>query len=234
MQVNLSKMIRKLILLLFIISASNVHAQNEDALFWSSASFEGRISKNFNFEINAQLRFDDNMSQLASSLGQATIDYEWGKFIKISAGYRLSNSRGEYNYTLKHRFYSDLDFDYEIINNLDFEFRFRTQYSFDRLTALNEYILPESRTMFRFKYGFQYKVGDWKPSISNELFLNTQERLLTAYRINIGSSYKISKRHSLKLEYTFQKEIGGTRYIEHIYQIGYSYSLKGKLLDGKK
>jgi hypothetical protein len=46
-----------------------------------------------------------------------------------------------------------------------------------------------------------------------------------------GTSYKISKRHQLKIEYTFQKALQGIPQTEHIYQISYTYKLKGKFID---
>lgn len=234
MQENLSIMIKRLTTLFLLSSVFCLYSQNQDALLWTSASIKGKLSKDFNFELNTQLRFSDNMSQIAKSIVEGSVDYELGNRFKITAGYRLSNSREKYNFVLKNRIYSDFDFDYKIIKKLDLEVRLRAQYVFSRLQPLNEYILPDDKTLLRLKYGFQYKIDDWKPSISHELFFDPNEKLLATYRLNCGISYKINKRHALKVEYTFQKDLSNIIYREYIYQLGYTYNLKGKLLKAKK
>lgn len=222
-------MIKQLFFTFVFIWSSIAFTQNADALLWTSASLEGKINKDFNFELNTQFRFDDNMSRLASSLWQMSVDYELGKLFKIAGGYRLSNNLNKVNYGIKHRLYSDIKFDYELFKNFELELRGRFQYDFDRLSEVNDYVIPQKKMLLRFRYGFEYDFNDWKPSVSNEFFYNFDDAALTAYRLNVGLGYKISKRHQIKLEYTFQSPINEILYLEHIYQIGYVYDLKGKL-----
>ncbi|MDX1348791.1 MAG: DUF2490 domain-containing protein [Putridiphycobacter sp.] len=224
-------MTKKVAFSFLILTHFLVQAQNEDALLWTSASIEGKINSDFNFELNTQFRFADNMSRLTSSFIQGTIDYEVGKLAKIALGYRLSNDLKTVNYAIDQRLFSDIKFKYELLSKLDIDMRMRFQHDFDRLSPLNDYILPQKRTLIRFRYGFDYSWKDCKPSISHELFYNVNDANLSRYRIIAGTSYKISKRHHLKFEYTLQKSLQGVPFQEHIYQIGYTYKLKGKFID---
>jgi len=207
------------------------NAQNDDALLWNSLAIEGKLNKDFNYEINSQFRFDDNMSRLSSAFLQSTLDYEIGKLFKLAVGYRLSNRRDNANYSLRNRLFTDLNFDYELLDDFDIEIRLRAQHDFDRLNAINEYILPSKRSLVRIKYGIEYRINKWKPSVSHEIFFNTNERAYSRYRINLALAYKLSKRHRVKIGYTFQQKQAGNVGNDHIYKIGYSYRMKGKLLD---
>ena len=224
-------MISRLISILLLSCPFFGWAQSADALLWNSVSIDSKLTKDFNAELDLQFRFDDNMSRLASYFGQLAIDYELTKHLKITPGYRLSNARKFDNYFKKQRLYVDLNYDEKIVKRLNAKFRIRTQHDFNRLRIINENTLPDRRTLVRFRYGLQYKYKDWRPSLSNEWFFNTNSRTFDGYRVNLGLKYKISKRHGLKFEYTFQSELLHPFVNEHIYQISYRYNLKGKLFD---
>ncbi|MFK8045731.1 MAG: DUF2490 domain-containing protein [Crocinitomicaceae bacterium] len=224
-------MTKFLISILLVLSAYSTICQTEDALLWTSAAVDGKINKDFNFELNTQFRFDDNMSRLSSAFFQSAIDYEIGKLLKLAVGYRFSNKRRNENYSLNNRLFSDLNFDYEIFDDFDLEIRLRAQHDFDRFNSINNYIFPSKRSLIRIRYGLEYSMNDWKPSISHELFFNINERSFSRYRLNLALGYKISKRHSVKIGYTFQQKQADMILNEHIYKFGYSYTVKGKLID---
>ncbi len=208
-----------------------VVSQSADALLWTSIAGEAKITKDFNSELDFQFRFDDNFSLLESMLGQFFVEYEADKNLDIGVGYRLSNKRKNDNYFFRNRLFADINYDLKLAKKLDAEFRLRTQHDFDRFNVINDDILPTKRTVLRLRYGLQYKYKKWRPSVSNEWFFNSNSRLFYTYRINVGSSYKLSKRHNIKLEYTFQTQTFTPILNEHIYQIGYKYNIKGKLIN---
>lgn len=226
-------MIKKLGLFIFCGCTLFSLGQNDDALLWTSTAIKGKINSDFNYEFDLQFRFDENMTNLSSAFLQGTVDYEVGKLVKIAVGYRLSNRDEADNYVLKNRLFTDIDFDYEVVNDLDFEVRLRAQHDYDRLSPLNDFIVPDARTLLRFKYGLQYAYKDWKPSISNEYFYHTTARSIMRYRINFGLGYKLTKRHNLKVGYTFQKNLSAIQTTDHIYKIGYTYDIPGRIIAKK-
>lgn len=221
----------KLLTLIIIASIQYISiGQYSDALLWTSTSAKARVTKNLNVELDFQFRFNDNISQLSSLFIQPVIKYEIGKNTKIALGYRGSNNRNTYNFETKNRLFLDLGYSQSIIKKLNGCFRVRTQYEFNRLQTFEPYIYPEKETTVRFRYGVKYGFKKWKPSLSNEWFLDPISASFYAYRINIGLGYKISKRHSLKCEYTLQTGISYPTLTKYIYKIAYTYNLKGKLI----
>lgn len=224
-------MIKVSVILLAILIQSASIAQYSDALLWTSTSAKTRITKDFNAELDFQMRFDNNISQVSSLFIQAIIDYEINKDAKLAFGYRGSNDRNVYNFETLNRLFLDLSYNPSITKDLNAVFRIRTQYEFNRLQIVEHYIYPEKETTIRFRYGFKYDLKKWKPGITNEWFLDPVSASFYAYRVNIGLSYKVSKRHALKCEYTFQTGTESPTLTKHIYKIAYRYSLKGKLIN---
>lgn len=221
---------------LFIISTAILVqffsvGQYSDALLWTSTSIKSRITKDLNAELDFQMRFKDNVSEISSLFIQTIIDYELGKNAELAVGYRGSYNQGDYNFETLNRVFIDLNYDQSVLKKLDVTLRLRSQHEFNRLRNIGQFIEPEKETAFRIRYGIKYNLKKWKPSIFNEWFFNPALASFYAYRLNFGLGYKISKRHSIKGGYTIQNGTDSPSITKHIYKIGYSYNLKGRLIN---
>ncbi len=222
---NIFKFIAIAILLLL---AATVRAQNKDFLSWNAIELGYEPSKNWDFQLEAQLRLKDDFSTVDEYFGQFQVNRRVAKGLKLGAAVRYAfenddqgNRQGIENHFRYH-------FDVRYRTKLDrFMLRYRIRYQNKNELGVDD----EATQTLRFKAGVEYNIRRWKldPYLNGELFnrLQSDEERRLRFRVTLGTSYKLKKAGKIGAYYRIQSSFNdiaaGTRYI---LGLKYSYTIK--------
>ncbi len=231
---------KKILVVLSILSGT-AFSQQVDAELWLGAAVKADINKKLSLKYETQTRFNQNATRIKTYYNELSIDYELIKNLEIGTTYRYSRRNRDTYYLGDNRICLNLSYDKKI-TDLGFKFkaRARYQYSFDRLTIINNLIFPDTENMFRLKLELDYKNDAFKrflPRVGYELFKSfnpIKAQGISAYRLYAGLDLDLPARHEISLKYIYEKDFGSTQQINHIYMVQYGYSLPSKLFKKKK
>ncbi|MFD1551466.1 hypothetical protein DNU06_13310 [Putridiphycobacter roseus] len=210
------------------------HAQTQDANLWTGISVESKLLKNWSASIEAQSRFNHNISTLKSTFTEISTSYNLIKPFDIGIGYRISRKEKDPNFQIDNRLFITLKYKQPLFSNKDLTLKIRYKYQFDynRLTAVNEYISPSYAMQHRFKYEISYAFKRIQPFIENEWLFDPYyaNKNFFTVRISPGFSYKVNKKWQISFKYIQERNYQESLEKNHIYSFGVNYKLKGKLL----
>ena len=220
----------------FMLIGLIAYNQQKDAEVWTGLSLEAKPSKSLNLGIDLQSRFNENARQHKTNFFQFNLGYEVLPDLVMSFGYRLANKNRQSYYETINRIALDLNYALKIKPlRLRLKVRARYQHAFDRLMAVNEYILPRSETILRLKFNSTFKPKAYKSIrlfLGGELFYDPYENDvdldIEAYRLFTGVQYKISKKHRVRFRYIFESSTGDILNHAHVYELTYRYRIKPK------
>lgn len=231
---------KKIIIFISIIS-STAFTQQIDAELWLGVAIKADLSKKLSLKYETQTRFNQNATRLKTYYNELSIDYELIKNLEIGTTYRYSRRNRDTYYLGDNRICFNLEYEKKITEiGFKLKTRARYQYSFDRLSVINNLIFPETENMFRLKLQLDYKNDAFKrllPSVGYELFKSfnpTKMQGLSAYRLYAGLDLDLPDRHEISLKYIYEKDFGTIQQVNHIYMIQYGYRLSSKLFKKKK
>ncbi len=229
-----SDMIKLITIIFLCLSLKIGFSQIQDANLWTGIGVESKLLKNWSAAFEAQSRFNKNISALKTTYLEISTDYNVVKSLDIGLGYRFSRRETYPNYTLDNRLFLVLKYKIDFLEkeNLTLKVRYKYQYDFDRLTAINEYIQPEMSATNRVKIELEYDFKKIKPFIENEWFYSKYDNSwgFQTLRISPGFSYKFNKRINFSFKYIHERNYNKILEIDHIYSVTVNYKLKGKLL----
>jgi hypothetical protein len=201
---------RIILLSFFILSlCKSSYSQDNDFGIWYGFNSEFAINKKLELDVSAMLRTFKNASKPEQSFLEAGLSYKFNKFISVAGSYRLTNNIEDDDlYHLRHKFMSDLKgrLPYK---DLVFSARIRLQ------TQTREYIEPgDDKTVnfagrIRFKCLYNIPKFPVNPYFAFESFspiFDKSDRIIGKERITAGFEYKIVKKHSIELEYIFERD----------------------------
>lgn len=227
--------------ILLITLPTCLMAQVEDAELWTGIGIKSDLGKKFGLKYETQTRFHKNISVLRQYYNELSLDYEVVKNVELGITYRHSFKIDEAISNQENRFCFNLEYG-DKIKPLDLRIKGRARYQFayDRFSVINDMILPDQKSTFRFKVDLEYsnkKIKRFIPSIGYELFKSfapVEIVGIDAYRIYAGIDFDLPARHEIGLRYTFEKDISDVVAHYHIYLIQYNYKLDWKFLEGKE
>lgn len=219
---------QKIILLMAAILALPLtsFAQGSDFGMWYSLDLQKKLSKQWTVGIDGELRTLDNASKVDRWKLGASADYKILPWLEAAGGYNLLldkaytyhndgslNKRGHYT---RHRFYLGLEGEYEF-NNFTLALRERWQYTYRPEQTIDErYDYDRSawdgesktykghgKNILRSRLSLKYKIQGTplRPFANVELFNGWS---IKKVRYSAGMDWKIDKRNTLRLQYTFQ------------------------------
>ncbi|MEN9699864.1 MAG: hypothetical protein RLZZ301_1062 [Bacteroidota bacterium] len=161
---------------------------------------------------------------------QISYRYKVSTYFRPSLDYRLIEQQNGFgNFILQHRINANAQFNYGF-NAFQFGFRVRYQYSFNRLSQIND---SEFNDAFRFKPSLEYDLKKWNlhPSLSTEFFLaalsDQQSYGLNRIRWYAGVEMDISSQQSISVGYFYDQRIYSPGAVNRaILNLGYSYSFE--------
>jgi len=218
---------KSLLLLLVLCTASTAFSQNDDFGIWYSVSAEKKLVKNVEIDLDANVRTFDNASKIEEVFFDIGLTYKFNKFLSAAVSYRFTEFKENDDYFHpRHKWFADLKGklplgDFNISARLRFQQRYKTYFEDE-----ND---KESSEVGRIKFRTLYNIPSFpvNPYISAELFFpmfREKTRYIEKNRFMAGLEYNISKKHSLDLEYMFQRDF--LPHISDINIISINYNLK--------
>jgi hypothetical protein len=222
-----------IIVLIMITNASFLFAQNSDWGLWTSIDAEKNFLKKWDFSIDAQYRWKDNMSVTDQIRAGADISRKLGDYVKLGAGYELIAKHKVKNdeFVYRNRFRMQATGSYKYAR---FTASWRTRMQLTLLEtdeARGDFFQGENnKWVWRNRFALKYNIRKtpFKPYINFELFHNLFDGMEYSYyqnRFGIGMEYSLNKRHTLEAGYKRETEIDAKRkYNLNVIKLGYVYS----------
>ena len=196
-----------LLLLLFTLQTS--FSQEDDFGMWYSATTELKLVKNLELDFDINLRTYDNASKIEEAFFDIGLTYVFSKYLSAAASYRFTeyNEKNDTFYP-RHKWFADLKGkmplgDFDISARLRFEQRYKTYYKDENDKEPQEHLRVKPKVLYNIP---SFPVN---PYVLSELFFpvfNEDKKDLDKIRYTAGFEYNISKKHSVELEYTFQRD----------------------------
>ncbi len=217
----------------FILCSQAILAQTQDANVWISAGVGADLTDKLSLSYEMQTRFYKNASALDSYINEIGVAYEPLKNLELSGDYRYSRKNQESHYEGVHRLALNISYDYKIDGaGLRIKARVRYQVPFNYLGVINDAIYPDNRNVMRFKIGAKYTPTNLKkiqPFASYEFYKALSPKNIynpiDSYRMTVGVSLNLPKRHSIDLYYLLEKEFRATPHLNHIFGVHYGYDI---------
>jgi len=203
-------------------------AQDRDAGFWTSASFEAKLVKKLTGSITEEFRFNENISELGMTFTEVGLDYKFNKHFQVSANYRfIQKKKVEDYYSLRHRYSIAVKYTKKL---KPLELAIRCQF-FDEYQDINR-AANGGIPYYYFRNKIALKLDTKKPYtpyVSCELFSPLNYPRSVAFdniRLSVGIDYNITKHHEIDVYYMINKEVNVSDPLtSFIFGLGYTYKL---------
>jgi len=222
--------IRKSLTVILLCLPFCASTQYTDSGSWVSFGVEKKLAKGLTGEAIAESRFGDQFSNASSIFTDLVLTYKLHDNIRISGVYRIGlRSQADGYYLPRHRFAIDLMIKHSID---DWKFGYRLRYQ------NNNRALASSESGIQYESGYRNKLSlsrklmkrTWLKA-QGEIFSSQIDDLIqpTDYRLKLGITRGVKKRHDLSLGLLYQTEIDNSDPDgEFIIFLGYSIELKKK------
>jgi predicted porin len=200
---------KSLLLILMLCTASIAFSQNDDFGIWYSVSAEKKLVKKVKLDLDANVRTYNNASKIEEAFLDIGLTYKFNKFLSAAASYRFTEFKEDDDlFHPRHKWFADLKGKLPL-GNFDISARLRFQQRYK--TYFEDENDKESSEVGRVKLRTQYDIPSFpvNPYISAELFFRMFKettRHVEKNRFMAGLEYNISKKHSIDLEYMFQRD----------------------------
>jgi hypothetical protein len=223
-----------IMILIGVLFVKTSYAQTDDTSdlkSWNTIGIEYKLNKKWSFELEEQLRLDENISEISEYFTQLSAEYTLMKNLKIGGGLRFvrenDNEGNIQGYENHLRFNLDASYKHKL-NNLSIKYRLRYQNKND--LSVDDY----ANQHLRFKTGIEYNIKKWKldPQFSAEIFNHFEkgkENGFDKYRLTLGTDYKFKNMGTLGVFYRMEKELNETiPKTTNIIGLKYTYTIKNK------
>lgn len=188
--------------------SKNVSAQvSKDAGLWAGYTFNLKYKKKWEFAVNPEIRFNNNLSQLSRVMADIGLEYKPNKTFFAGISYRTSTRVEDDWQDTRERIQFGLGVKHEW-RLFTFSFQPRYQASLQQVSSDGD---ADFETTLRNKLTIKYDINK-KLNVSNsfELFNNStpgMELRLENWRWKGDIGYDINKRNSMSVGYMIQKAI---------------------------
>lgn len=222
------------LLLTFLFAVGCYFVQGQNRLWLSTGANTSVFTKKLNVEGRFTGRFYDNQ-RWDKFFPELSVKYKVHKYFKPDIDYRFifNQSKNNQRITTGHRINLNFNTGFTA-DRLDFKFRARVQYKFDRFFATEDYE-PDFDNAARLKATIKYNIKGSKidPRLENEIFYNTNSgqfgRQFTKYRFGIGADVKLPNRNVLTVKYRYDHEFNLSNPQRfHILSLAHDYTYKEK------
>lgn len=206
-------MIRKIFFFLFfILLPLMVFAQEKDFGVWYGISSEISLSKKVELDISAKLRTFEDASRIEESFLEGGITFNFSKYLAATGSYRVTNNlEDDDSYYFMHKFFIDLKGKLPLEKfTFTGSFRFQTR-SKTYIEDVDDEDLDYSGK-FKIKAIYKTPTFPLNPYVYSEVFLplfsgdSETSGTVGKVRYSAGVDLKITKVHSVELEYIYQRD----------------------------
>lgn len=230
----------KLLFLLIIICCFTINSKAQllsakdsttDLELWTGLDFAKEINKNLDLSFAFQTRLRENISIIRSNFGQIGLSFPLlknSKKLKVSTSIRLSRNE---NAIWTTRPIVDIAYGVFRSDFVDLSYRIRFQKDFKNIVSENysNFIFFDDfywRNRITLKYT---NLKNLEPFIAVSLFKNIERQSITPdqFRIITGFSYKVNKKHDLKLSYIYREKFNiKNQEVNHIISAKFYFEIK--------
>lgn len=221
-------------LLVSVFSISTCFSQEDgtkDLESWNTIGLKYKLNKKWSFELEEQLRLDENISEISEYFTQLSTEYSISKKFELGAGFRyISENDNEgklQGYENHFRLNLDASYKHKIS---DFSLKYRLRYQNKNELGVDDF----ANQHIRFKTAVGYNFKNWKldPKFSAEIFNHLEkgeENGFDKYRLTLGTEYKFKKMGTLGLFYKYEKELNESiPETTKIIGLKYTYTIKNR------
>jgi hypothetical protein len=221
-------MIRKLsLLLVMLLFAYEAFPQNKDFGIWYGVSAEHKLKKKLEIDLSANVRTFKNASKIDEAFIEGGLTYSINKHLGFAGIYRLTDKIEDNNsYYYQHKFMFDLKGSVDPGNfSLSARLRFqtRTKTYFEDITEDH----PDFTGRIKLKVVYKTPVFPLNPYVYFESFspmFSKNSGKIGKDRFSAGVDLNITKKHSVSLEYIFQRDF--IPHISDINIVSVNYNIK--------
>jgi hypothetical protein len=204
------------------------HSQNDDFGIWYGLNAEKSLNKKIDISLSGMIRTFNDASKIEQSFLEGGVSYKIWKHISVAGSYRIINYLESYSeYWARHKFFADIKGTLPI-GNFSLSSRFRLQLQKRTFIEHESDKAPDYHGRIKLKFTWKVPHFPVNPYLSAESFFplsGNPDRTIDKNRFAFGADYNISKKHSVALEYIFQRD-----YTPHISDIsiislGYTFSM---------
>ncbi len=244
---------RLLMLALAMVTAMPAFSQNDDLGMWIGADVSKELSSKWELGLGAEWRLNDELSATERLSVSVDAKYKITKWLKAGVGYNYLHGRepkaesdgGKYLYNTywypRHRFNADLTGSFKL-GRFKVSLRERWMYTYRPAFERNRICIDPDEAEYgeisqndkngkgenvlrsRLQVQYDIKKSKFTPYVSAESF---NAWAVQKIRYSIGTTYKLSKKHSVKVFYLFEdknQRTGGSP-VQDSHVIGLNYSL---------
>lgn len=200
---------------------------------WNSLGLEYKLNKKWSFELEEQLRLDENISEIAEYFTQLETRYSITKKFDIGLGLRYirenDNEGNVQGYENHFRYNVDALYKHKIN---DFTLKYRLRYQNKNELGVSSTDGDYAKQYLRLKAAVEYNFKNWKldPKFAAEIFNrfeNGDVDQYNKYRLTLGTDYKIKNFGKLGIFYRIEKDINvAIPETTNIIGLKYTYTIK--------
>jgi len=196
------------VLILGILTLS-LPAQEKDFGIWYGASVKKGVSDKIRLVASGMLRTFQNASKVEQGFLETGAAYKITRNIDVEISYRLTSAfENDSKYHFQHKAFLDLKGD---VKHSNFTFSGRLRFQTRVKTYLEDYAdkFPDYTGRIKVKAYYRTQSFPLNPYVYYESFspmFANSERLIGKNRFSLGLEYKLSKMHSIEVEYIYQRD----------------------------
>ena len=181
-----------------------------DTELWTGLDFSKEITKKIDLNFSLQTRLRENISIVKQNFGQIGLSFPLKKIskkLKAATSFRFTHNE-EAEWLIR----PIVDIVYGVLKNdnigIDYRMRFQKTFENSAFEKASGFIFYED-FYWRNRITLKYRnLKNIKPFISVSLFNNISRQSITPdqFRIITGFSYKVNKKHDLKLSYIYREK----------------------------
>lgn len=203
-------MIKKCFILLFLIVLPfTLFSQNKDFGIWYGISAEHKLAKKLELDISANIRTFSTASKIEEAFLEGGLTYNLKKHLSVAGSYRLSkNIENNNSLYYQHKMFLDLKGSLSL-GKLNFSGRLRFQARTKTYITSESDKLPDYTGRIKFKALFKTQTFPVDPYIYAETFcpmFSDKSGTIGKNRFSAGIEIRVLKKHSVDLEYIFQRD----------------------------
>lgn len=177
-----------------------------DLLTWYGIGLRKEITKAIDFDLEKELRFNQNAGTLYKHLTTSKISYDVFKNIEFGVGIKFNRDKNKENiFEDKYTHLFELKYKHKV-ERFRLSNRFRYEQDNNKLLKLapNKHSLRN-----RLKLDYKIKQSAFEPYMATELFYqkSTKNAAFEKIRFDLGTNFEINKRNEIKAYYRIEREL---------------------------
>jgi hypothetical protein len=215
--------------LLFLLSGifAASYSQDDDFGIWYGVTIEHKLIRKLELDLTGNVRTFKNASKINEAFLEAELAYKFNKYLSVGASYRFTEFyEDDEAFHPRHKWFVDIKVDMPL-GDLSVSARFRFQERYKTYFEDEEDKIPDSHGRYRLKALYNIPSFPVNPYVAAEIFcpmFTKTTRHIDKDRFMFGVEYNIAKRHSIELEYMFQRDF--LPHISDINVISIGYNIK--------